>query len=93
MIDTSGAIQTLFTPSSLYIDDEGYLFHAGEEKTGSVGLIKSPGLAEELHKKLAFDENEDIIAFDYIPIENSATKEALELLKKHNLLGNPEIFL
>ena len=37
------------------MDENGFLFHRGPQKTGNVALIKSPGLAEEIYSKLEFD--------------------------------------
>ena len=79
-------------PSSLYIDEYGYLFHAGLERTGSVGLIKSPGLSEELYKNLQINENDEIISYENKPVDNQSTKNALKILDDLGYLGKEEFF-
>ena len=79
-----------FKPSSLYIDEYGYLFHAGLERTGSVGLIKSPGLSEELYKNLQINENDEIISYENKPVDNQSTKNALKILDDLGYLGKEE---
>ena len=74
-------------PESLYIDPDGYLFHAGLEKTGGVGLVKSPGLAEEIYKNMLFDDDGHIVQYGQIKIENTRTIESLHELETYGYLG------
>ena len=73
-------------PETLYIDPDGYLFHTGLEKTGGVGLIKSPGLAEEIYNKLVFSADGELEKYNDTKIQNSSTISALEILNQFGFL-------
>ena len=89
LIDATGGVRVPLDMGSLFIDDRGFLYHSGVEWLGGVGLIKSPGLAEELYARLNFDEEGEICSFDdNKPMNNSQIEERLKLLQEHNLLGN-----
>ena len=88
--DSSKTFKIPFQPASLYIDEAGYLFHAGLARTGNVGLIKSPGLSEELYKNLQINANDEILSYRHIPVDGS-TKLALKTLDDFGYLGKEEI--
>ena len=54
LIDTTGTISEKLSMQSLYIDENGFLFHICTNDRFGVGLIKSPGLAEELYSRFDF---------------------------------------
>lgn len=70
------------------MDPDGYLFHSGIEKTGGVGLIKSPGLAEEIYKELVFSDDDEIVRYGDIKIENASTINSLDILQQYGFLGD-----
>ena len=53
------------------MDENGFLFHRGPQKTGNVALIKSPGLAEEIYSKLEFDCDGNLEYYEDILIQNN----------------------
>ena len=69
------------------MNESGVLFHTGVEKLGGVGVIKSPGLAELIFEKLVY-EDDQIVAYDSIPVQNAKLRENLDFLVRHNLAGN-----
>ena len=76
-----------FDPSSLFMDENGVMFHMGPEKLGGVAAIKSPGLAELIFEKISY-EDDVIKAYDGIPVDNLELQNKLNLLIEYNLLGN-----
>ena len=77
-----------FEPKSLFMDENGFLFHRGPQKTGNVALIKSPGLAEEIYSKLEFDSDGNLEYYEDITIENNETRQNIEILKQYDLFGH-----
>ena len=65
------------------MNESGGLFHTGPEKLGGVAAIKSPGLAELIFEKLVY-EDDQIVAYDSIPVENSQLRKNLNILIEHN---------
>ena len=88
MVDSSGSFEIEFNPESLFIDENGFLFHDGPEQTGGVALVKSPGLAEDIYSQLNFDSNGALLTYNDIIIRNSETIARIDFLKKHNLFGS-----
>ena len=69
---------------SLFIDENGFLFHKSSDERFGVGLIKSPGLAEVLYAELEFDSDGELIK----TAENEKTAGTISLLRKFNLFGS-----
>ena len=88
LIDSSESFKIKFNPSSLLIDENGFLFHDGPERTGGVALIKSPGLAEEIYSQLNIDSEGELLSYQDIPVENSKTRTSISILKEYSLFGS-----
>ena len=88
LVDATGTINEPLEMGSLFIDDNGFLFHQCSDERFGAGLIKSPGLAELLYNRLVLDEQGNVIGFDGAnEVDNGKTRLMLDMLKQYRLFG------